>query len=635
MHPFTIILFLTVNLLVLLVLGGPQLLARFGLTGNPILTPTDQSATVGFLATATPLPPTAVPPPPSPTQEPPLPVEESDLGLWERSVILLALQEGLDTHLFAYQPVARDAQAALPLTRLTHGAWDDITPAFDPHGKSLAFASNRNGYWDLYQLDLAAGDVTPITDTPEFEASPSWSPDGLWVALERYAEDNLDIFILPVDGSQPPVQLTRHSAADFSPAWSPTGRQIAFISTRGGRGQVWVANLDETGPARFTLLSGPDEIRAARPAWSPDGQILAWTAVNGDGLHQVYLWDSTRPEASPRLWGSGDWVTWSPDGEVLLVVLQTPTTSYLTAYTRQERGQVVLPPLPLPAPVAGLAWLDFDFSQVLAWLEPSGPTPVWQMDREVAPSSHSGRWSLAELEEVEAPYPFLHQQVYQAFQAFRDQLAVEVGWDLLSELENAYVPLTGALPPGREKDWLYTGRAFAFNTLPVNAGWMAVVREDFGPQTFWRVYLRARFQDGSQGMPLHDVPWDFDARYRGNPLIYDQGGAYAEAVPAGYWVDMTRLAAFFGWERLPALANWRASYPSARFNEFVNTGGLDWESAMLQIYPPEALLTPTSIPSPTPTLTPSPRWYRSPTPSPTVTGTPTPTPTATEPAPLP
>jgi len=206
---------------------------------------------------------------------------------------------------------------------------------------------------------------------------------------------------------------------------------------------------------------------------------------------------------------------------------------------------------------------------------------------------------------------------------------------LLASLENAYVPLTSALEPGRQQDWLYTGRAFEVNTVPVMAGWMAAVREDHGRETHWRVYLRTRFQDGSQGVPLHDLPWNFDARYSGDPLPYEQGGALAEAVPSGYWVDMTALAAAYDWEALPALANWRTAYSAARFNQFVKTDGLDWKTAMLELYPPEALYTATPFPTPTPTLSPTPWWYKSPTPTPTITDTPTltpsvtPTPTAT------
>ena len=86
-----------------------------------------------------------------------------------------------------------------------------------------------------------------------------------------------------------------------------------------------------------------------------------------------------------------------------------------------------------------------------------------------------------------------------------------------------------------------------------NAGWMVAVREDFGAQTYWRLYLRAQLQDGSLGEPLRDTPWDLSARYNLDPKVYEQGGKYSD-VPPGYWVDVTALAIQYGWERVPALA---------------------------------------------------------------------------------
>jgi hypothetical protein len=61
---------------------------------------------------------------------------------------------------------------------------------------------------------------------------------------------------------------------------------------------------------------------------------------------------------------------------------------------------------------------------------------------------------------------------------------------------------TTSLRPSLFDDWLYTGRAFSLNPLILSAGWMAAVREDFNGQTYWRLYLKARFQDGSAGIRL-------------------------------------------------------------------------------------------------------------------------------------
>jgi TolB protein len=226
----------------------------------------------------------------------------------------------------------------------------------------------------------------------------------------------------------------------------------------------------------------------------------------------------------------------------------------------------------------------------------------------------------------------MHDLADEAFVALRERVQLEVGWDALAALENAFVPITTSLDPGFGEDWLYTGRAFAINSLMTNAGWMVAVREDFGAQTYWRLYLRAQLQDGSLGEPLRDTPWDLSARYNLDPQIYEQGGTYSD-VPEGYWVDVTSLAMQYGWERVPALPNWRTFYRGARFSEFALTNGLDWYSAMLQLYPPDVLVTPTRVlpPTITPSRTPLPTWTPLPTrtPRPTFTPSPTRSPTAT------
>ncbi len=478
-------------------------------------------------------------------------------------------------------------------------------------------------------MDLADGKVTRVTDTPEYEASPSWSPDGLMLAYEVYSEDNLEVFVKPVYDDQPAIALTRDPAADFSPTWSPQGRQIAFVSTRSGETDIWLADLDKTGEDTLRNLSqrlGPENYH---PVWSPDGETLAWASIE-DGIHGIFLTKPSDPSTPPRYIGGGDWPIWSPDGKTLLTGIQTSGLTYLSAYSPDTPGTVTLAALPLPGVLYGLTWapgaLADPLPEVVAAAAMSVPTPLWLPGLTPDPDIPGGRQGVVTLEGVEAPYPQLHDLVDEAFQAFRLRLAKETGWDLLSTLDNAFVPLTAPLAPGEGEAWLYTGRAFAFTTVPINAGWMAVVREDLGQQTYWRVYVRARYQDGSQGKPLLVLPWDFSARSSGAIRAYEDGGAFAERVPPGYWVDFTSIAAAYGWERQPALNNWRTYYQGARVNEFAMTGGIDWESAMLELYPPEVLITPTIIIPPTRTPTITPRWYRTPTPSTTPTSRPTMTP---------
>jgi TolB protein len=263
---------------------------------------------------------------------------------------------------------------------------------------------------------------------------------------------------------------------------------------------------------------------------------------------------------------------------------------------------------------------------------------LWQpvLTRTVAPA---GRIGLVPLSDISAPHALLHDAVDEAFSALRQQVSAETGWDALSSLENAYVPLTSPPTPSIQDDWLYTGRAFAVNPLVLSAGWMTIAREDFSGQTYWRVYLKARYQDGSMGMPLMEQTWDLNSRFAGDTRAYEQGGQVGPALP-GYWIDLTELAGRYNWQRLPAWNNWRSFYPSIRFNQFVITDGLAWRQAMDELYPPEALATSTPLPALIPTETDLPKFTPRPvteTPTPTLTLIPTRRPTwtplATQPAP--
>ena len=545
-----------------------------------------------------------------------------------REIILFSMEEDGYAHLFAYIP------GQLPLTRLTSDPWDDINPAASPDGRSIAFASNRSGFWDLYLMNLSNGEVTQLTDTPEYEGSPTWSPDGSFLAYEAYRSDNLDILIGPAANPlQDAVLLTDSPSSDHSPTWAPGGRQIAFISD----GEVMLADLDRPDENRFSNVSNTETAVESHPIWSPDGTLLAWASSSQSvGRSGIYVWDETR--TAPALWlGDGDYPAWDSVGGQIITTFSTPNETFITTYSLD--GKVLRPLSSFPATLRGLVWANLILPESL----PSGfeqaaqltPAPLWASNSVPVSEGASGRFSLVDLQNVQAPYPQLHDRADEAFNALRQRVVEEAGWDALASLENAYVPITTFLDPGFEEDWLYTGRAFAINSLMTNAGWMAAVREDFGAQTYWRLYIRAQLQDGSLGEPLRVTPWDLSARYNLDPKVYEQGGTY-RPTPAGYWVDVTSLARQYGWERVPALPNWRTFFRGARFTEFALTEGLDFYSAMLQLYPPDILVTPTRLLPPTftatvtPTATPTATFTRTPrntqTPSltPTVTRTPVP-----------
>lgn len=537
-------------------------------------------------------------------------------------IFLLSLNEGTYAHLFAYSPIDQ------PLLRLSDGPWDDISPALSPDGKQVAFASNRSGYWDLYLLELESGETTRLTNTQAYDGAPSWSPDGAWLASETYYNNSLEIIVQPIsDSSAEAMRLTNNPGADHSPAWAPKGRQLAFVTTRNGNSEIYLADLDDTSDSRFTNLSNTPFSNESHPVWSPDGSKLAW-AANSYGEHPggIYVW--TLGVATPAVHiGDGDWAVWNQRGDSLLVMLEGGAANYLSAYTLS--GMLLLQPRQLPGTLNGMLWLPNPLPENLPKTYQDAakktPVPLWNVIRST-PDALSVRENLAELSDVQIPVPLLHDAVDESFEALREATSKKAGWDALANLENAFIPITTSLDPGMSNDWLYTGRAFSLNPLIANAGWMVVARHEIGQQTYWRLYLHAQSQDGSQGIPIHDTVWDLNARYNLEPSSYEAGGE-AGIVPNGYWVDFTALAQNFGWQRVPALSNWRNFYRGTRFTQFAKTDGLSWYDAMLDLYPPAILLTPTAVlpPTATPTSTPVPTNTPIPTRTP-ITPQPTSTP---------
>lgn len=550
--------------------------------------------------TSTPLPPTPTQTS-IPTKFPTSPITGifgNNTDKYPDGVMILSLADGYYKHLFAYHP------SDLHLTRITDHPWDDIQPAISPDGTRIAYTSRRNGFWDIYVFNLKNESSIRVTDSLAYDGNPSWAPDGQWLAYESYINGNLDIYIQSlVDLTAPPLQLTDDLAPDFDPAWSPAGNEIAFTSLRSGEMEIWTAAVDRLDN-RFLNRSDDPGSADSSPAWSPDGSLLGWTSSSSSGT-KVLVTSVGETGSLPKIISSGSRPLWSPDGGRIIIELSLPNSNSIAGL---DAGtfRLMIPAVQIETEIFGMDWKAGIFGELIEpylLTETGAPRSLRTQDpASRATDSVTGRTGLVPLDDVGAPHPLLSDSVNESFDALRTEIARLSGWDVLGNLENAYLPLTDPLGPGSVDDWLLTGLAFSINPLPYKAGWMVIQREDIGGEVYWRVYIRARYQDGSQGIPLDTGVWDLDARSSGDTHAYEAGGAEG-AVPSGYWVDLTELANRFGWERLPALNNWRTFFESARFNQFAFTRGMTWETAMLELYPSELVHQPTRLPSITSTPT--------------------------------
>ena len=112
------------------------------------------------------------------------------------------------------------------------------------------------------------------TPTPLDVQTPAWSPDGRKLAFVSRRDGNSEIYVINADGSGQ-ENLTQHPARDSHPSWSRDGRKLAFVSRRDGNSEIYVMNADGSGLRNVTRAPSND----LRPAWSPDGGAIAFVKM--------------------------------------------------------------------------------------------------------------------------------------------------------------------------------------------------------------------------------------------------------------------------------------------------------------------------------------------------------------------
>jgi TolB protein len=151
--------------------------------------------------------------------------------------------------------------------RLTVGRYaDNLSPTFSPDGRRIAFVSTRAGPPQIYVM-AADGTDQELLAPFDYGATgssnaPEWSPDGANVVFHREVSRSPQLFLMDAAGRGSPRQLT-DAGRNEDPTWSPDGRHVAFISDRSGRRQIWIIDIES---GRVRQLSTPNAARL--PAWS-------------------------------------------------------------------------------------------------------------------------------------------------------------------------------------------------------------------------------------------------------------------------------------------------------------------------------------------------------------------------------
>jgi TolB protein len=171
-----------------------------------------------------------------------------------------------------------------PYTTPAKGSADkqNYLPAWSPDGSKLAFMSNRDGNPEIYVVNRDGTGMRRLTNHPENDVTPTWSPTGNQIAFTSNRSGSPQIWIMNADGTGQ-TRITSESWCD-RPTWSPAPfNEIAYASRSGGGYDIRIFRFEDRSTRTITDGVGSNE----SPAFSPNGRHIAYVSTRA-GKAQIF-----------------------------------------------------------------------------------------------------------------------------------------------------------------------------------------------------------------------------------------------------------------------------------------------------------------------------------------------------------
>ncbi|MDZ7749873.1 MAG: Tol-Pal system beta propeller repeat protein TolB [Halofilum sp. (in: g-proteobacteria)] len=210
--------------------------------------------------------------------------------------------------------------------------YEEITGERGAFNTRIAFVSTEGSAGDRsYQLQVSDYDgynARPILTSRQPIMSPAWSPDGERVAYVSFEEGTPAVFVQEVATGER-RQVSRRAGINGAPAWSPDGSRLAVALSFEGNPEIYVLDLDGGDVQRVTRSGAID----TSPAWLPGGESLVFTSDRSGGP-QLYQARADGSGSARRLTFEGKYNAApdvSPNGERIAFVHRTEGNQYRIA----------------------------------------------------------------------------------------------------------------------------------------------------------------------------------------------------------------------------------------------------------------------------------------------------------------